>query len=116
MFALNSKHEAANSHTPPIQSDAPAKGSDHLQGIAEQLPNLTFTHKNESTPPLKKKVKVYCGKEGCTKIVGIVEQQKKCLCQKVFCPNHFFYLDHSCTADRKERDNERLRQSLSPSC
>ena len=61
----------------------------------------------KNLPPIpekksKNKKKTYrCCFEGCRRKLNLVQQNKKCKCEFIFCSKHFRFEDHDCKFDYK---------------
>ncbi len=53
-----------------------------------------------------KKKKKRCNFKGCKKKLNLVDLERKCKCQKIFCSKHRTANDHNCSFDYKtNKDN-----------
>ena len=61
--------------------------------------------------PLKIKGRI-CDFTSCEKRLKLTDMARPCLCTKIFCDSHRFYLTHKCTFDHAARDRAKLEASM----
>ncbi len=59
----------------------------------------------------KKKKKTHrCGFDGCRKKLNLVQQNKTCKCELMFCSKHFPFEDHNCSFDYKAFSKKNMKR------
>jgi hypothetical protein len=62
----------------------------------------------------KKKKKTHrCGFDGCRKKLNLVQQNKTCKCELMFCSKHFPFEDHNCSFDYKAFSKKKYETTVS---
>ena len=83
--------------------------------------NMENRSKIKSPPPApkkkpqkKKKKKTHrCGFDGCRKKLNLVQQNKTCKCELMFCSKHFPFEDHNCSFDFKAFSKKKYETTVS---
>ena len=65
-------------------------------------------------PHKKKKKKTHrCGLDGCRKKLNLVQQNKTCKCELMFCSKHFPFEEHNCCFDYKAFSKKKYETTVS---
>jgi hypothetical protein len=83
--------------------------------------NMENSIKIKSPPPApkkkpqkKKKKKTHrCGFDGCRKKLNLVQQNKTCKCELMFCSKHFPFEEHNCCFDYKAFSKKKYETTVS---